>query len=45
MDTAKEVFRGKFKAIQAFIKKTRKISSQQTNLPPKRIRKRRTNKT
>ena len=28
--------------MQAFLKKTRKISNKQPNLPPKRIRKRRT---
>ena len=39
-DAAKAVLRGKFIAIQAFVKKTRKISSKQPNLPPKRIRKR-----
>ena len=43
--------RGKFIAIQAFLKKKKKkrkkkkISNQQSNLPPKRIRKRRKNKT
>ena len=42
-DATKAVVRGKFLAIQAFLKKTRKISNQQPNLPPKRIR--RTNKT
>ena len=44
-DATKAVLRGKFIAIQAVLKKTRKISNQQPNLPSKRIRKRRTNKT
>ena len=44
-DAGKAILRGKFIAIQAFLKKTRKISNKQLNLPPKRIRKRRTNKT
>ena len=39
----KAVLRGKFIAIQAFLKKRRKISNKQFNPPPKRIR-RRTNK-
>jgi len=43
-DAAKVVLRGKFIAIQVFLKKTRKSSNKQTNLPPKIIRKR-TNKT
>ena len=38
-DAAKAVLRGKFVAIQAFLKKRRKISNKQLNLPPKRIRK------
>ena len=37
-------FRGKFTAMQAFLKKTRKISNKEPNLSLKRIRKR-TNKT
>ena len=41
----KAFLRGKFILIQAFLKKTRKISNKQPNLPLKRIRKRRTNKT
>ena len=44
-DAAKAVLRGKFIAIQAFLKKRRKISNLQLNPPPKLIRKRRTNKT
>ena len=44
-DAAKVVLGEKFIAIQAVLKKTRKISNQQPNLPSKRIRKRRTNKT
>ena len=44
-DAAKAVLRGKFIAIQAFLKKRRKISNQQLNPPPKGTRKRRTNKT
>ena len=43
-DGTKAVLRGKFITIQAFFKKRRKVSNQQPNLPPKRIRKR-TNKT
>ena len=43
-DATKAVLRGKFIAIQAFLKKRRKISNQQLNPPPKWIRKRRTNK-
>ena len=47
-DAAKLVLRGKFISIQAFLKKQnktkQKISNKQPNLPPKRIRKRRTNK-
>ena len=44
-NAAKAVLSWKFTVIQAIIKKTRKISSKQPNLPPKRNRKRRTNKT
>ena len=40
---AKAVLREKFIATQAFLKKEEK--NQQLNIPPKRIRKRRTNKT
>ena len=39
------LLRGKFIAMQAFFKKTRKISNKQPNLPLKRIRKGSTNKT
>ena len=39
-DATKAVLRGKFIALQAFLKKIRKISNQQLNLPPKRISKR-----
>ena len=41
-DAIKAVFRGKFLAIQSFLKKEKKISNQQPNLPPKRIRKTKT---
>ena len=44
-DATREVFRGKFIAIQPFLKKEEKISNQQLNLPSKIIRKRITNKT
>ena len=46
-DAAKAVLGGKFRVIQAFLKKkkTRKISSEQPKLPPKQTRKRRRNKT
>ena len=37
-DTVKVVFRGKFIATQAFLKKTRKISNEQLKLPSKRRR-------
>ena len=43
-DEAKAVLRGKFIAIQSYLK-TRKISNKQPNLTPKAIRERRTNKT
>ena len=39
------LLRGKFIAMQAFFKKTRKISNKQPNLPLKRIRKGSTSKT
>ena len=39
-DDAKAVLRGKFIVIQASLKKDGKISNQQLNLSPKRIRKR-----
>ena len=42
-DATKAVLRGKLIVIQAFLKKEEKISNQQLNLPPKRIRKRRRN--
>ena len=44
-DAAKAVLRGKFIAIKAYLKKTRKISNKQSNLIPKGTRERRTNKT
>ena len=46
-DAAKAVLRGKFIAIQAYLKKqeTTNISNKQPNLTPKAIRKRRTKKT
>ena len=44
-DAAKAVLRGKFIAIQAYLKKQEKISSKQSNLTPKETRERRTNKT
>ena len=47
-DAAKVVLRGTFIAIQDLLKKKkkpRKNSNRQPNLPPKRIRKRRLNKT
>ena len=46
-DAAKEVLRGKFIAIQAYLKKQtnkQKISCKQSNLTPKAIRERRTKK-
>ena len=43
-DAAKAVLRGKFIAIQDFLKKRRKIPNGQLNPPPKRIGKRRTKK-
>ena len=43
-DAAKAVLRGKFIAIQSYLKKTRKISNKQPNLTPKAIRERRTTK-
>ena len=43
-DAAKAVLRGKFIAIQAYLKK-QEISSKQSNLTPKETRERRTNKT
>ena len=43
-DAAKAVLRGKFIAIQAYIKKQEKISNTQSNLTPKGTRERRTNK-
>ena len=42
-EAGKAILRGKFIVIRAFI--NRKISSKQPNPPPKRIRKRRTNKS
>ena len=44
-DAAKAVLRGKFIAIQAFLKKEEKSQIDNLNLPPKGIRKRRANKT
>ena len=44
-DAAKGVLRGKFIAIQSYLKKQKKISNQQSNLTPKGTRERRTNKT
>ena len=44
-DAAKAVLRGKFIAIQFYLKKQEKISSKQPNLMPKTTRERRTNKT
>ena len=44
-DAAHVVLRGKFMVIQAFLKKTRKISNKPPQPPHKRFRKRRTNKT
>ena len=44
-DAAKAVLRGKFIAIQAFLKREEKYKVNQVNLPHKIIRKRRTNKT
>ena len=44
-DTAKTVLRGKFIAIQAYLKKQKKKSNKQSNLTPKGTRERRTNKT
>ena len=38
-DAAKPIFRGKFIAMQAFLKKQEKISNKQRNLLLKRIRK------
>ena len=43
-DTAKAVLRGKFIALQAYLKKILKISNKQPNTTPKRTRKRTTNK-
>ena len=43
-DTVKAVLRGKFIAIQAYLKQQEKISNKQPNLTPKAIRERRTNK-
>ena len=37
-DATKIILRGKFIAIEAFLKKEDKISNQQLNLPPKRMR-------
>ena len=39
-DATKAALRGKFRVIQAFLKKQEKISSKQPNLPPEGIRKR-----
>ena len=44
-DVAKAVLRGKLRAIQSYLKKTRKISNKQPNLIPKTIGERRTNET
>ena len=41
----KAVLRGNFIAMHTFIRKEKKILNRQLNLPPKRIRKRKTNKT
>ena len=41
-DAAKGVLRGKFRS---FLTKQEKISNKQPNLPPRRVRNRRTNKT
>ena len=43
-DTVKAVLRGKFIAIQAYLKQQEKISNKQPNLTPKAIRERRTKK-
>ena len=44
-DVAKAVLRGKFIAIQSYLKKQKKkISNKQPNLTPKKIRERRTKK-
>ena len=42
--TAKAVLRGKFIAIQSYLRKQKKISNKQPNLTPKATRERRTNK-
>ena len=44
-DGARIFLRGKFIAIQSYLKKTRKITNKQPNLTPKATRERRTNKT
>ena len=44
-DAAKAVLRGKFIAIQAYLKKQEEVSNKQSNLKPKGTRERRTNKT
>ena len=44
-DAAKAVLRGKLIAIEAYLKKTRKISNKQPNLTPKAATERTTNKT
>ena len=44
-DAAKAVLRGKFIAIQAYLRKQEKISNKQPNLTPIAIREGRTNKT
>ena len=41
-DAAKAVLRGKFIAIQAYLKKQKNISNKHLNLTPKAIRERRT---
>ena len=41
-DAAKAVLRGKFRAMQSYLKKEKNISNKQPNLTPKEIRERRT---
>ena len=43
-DAAKAVLRGKFIAVQSYLKKQRNISNKQPNLTPEAIRERRTKK-
>ena len=44
-DEAKAVLKGKFIAVQAYLKKQEKSQIKKTNLTPKGTRERRTNKT